>query len=189
MRRRSATSPLLRECVTWRLRGCITTVSGSIAASCRISARGRVAGAPWGHWLSTNGTAIFGTTHVWSFDLRTRGEHRGEWNSYGPCTVKDNDLFVVLRNYPGKDCVLSGIEPQVLQAEILGHGPVSFEQRGGRVVLRLPERPPDPACPALRLGCSAVPSAYQRGGCRVPGVAHPHYDPCPSELTGNPGGQ
>ncbi len=142
-----------------------------------------------GSWLKTNGAAIYGTTHVWSFDLQTKGGHRGDWNQYGPCTVKGNDLFVLLRNYPGQDCVLSGLEPRVLQAEILGHGLVPFEQRDGRVVLRLPVQPTDPVCPVLRLGCSAVPSQYQSGGYRVPRVPHPHYDPCPSEVSGNPGGQ
>jgi alpha-L-fucosidase len=142
-----------------------------------------------GAWLKTNGAAIFGTTHVWSMDLQTRGEHRGDWNSFGPCTVKGNDLFVLLRRYPGRDCALGGIEPRVLQAEILGHGPVPFEQRDGRVILRLPAQPTDAICPVLRLGCSTVPSAYQTGGSRVPDVRHPHYDPCPSELAGNPGGQ
>jgi alpha-L-fucosidase len=141
-----------------------------------------------GAWLKTNGAAIFGTTHVWSMDLQTRGEHRGDWNSLGPCTVKNNDLFQLLRAYPGRDCVLGGLETRVREAEILGHGPVPFEQRDGRVVLRLPEQPPDPICPVLRLGCEAVPSVYQTGGYRVPRVPHPHYDPCPSELAGNPGG-
>jgi alpha-L-fucosidase len=141
-----------------------------------------------GAWLKTNGAAIFGTTHVWSMDLQTRGEHRGDWNSHGPCTVKGSDLFILLRRYPGRDCTLGGIGPRVLQAEILGHGPVPFEHRDGRLILRLPDQPTDPVCPVLRLGCSTVPSAYQTGGHRVPRVPHPHYDPCPSELAGNPGG-
>jgi alpha-L-fucosidase len=141
-----------------------------------------------GAWLKTNSAAIFGTTHLFSFDLQTRGEHRGDWNGLGPCTIKNNDLFQFLRNYPGRDCVLGGIETRVLQAELLGHGPVPLEQRDGRVVVRLPELPPDPICPVLRLGCADVPSVYQTGGYRIPRVAHPHYDPCPSELAGNPGG-
>lgn len=141
-----------------------------------------------GSWLKTNGEAIFGTTHVWSMDLQRRGDHRGDWNSHGPCTVKGNDLYVLLRRYPGRDCILAGIGPRVLQAEILGHGKVGFEQRDGRVILRLPDQTTDPICPVLRLGCSTVPSAYQTGGHRVPRVPHPHYDPCPSEMVGNPGG-
>ena len=75
-----------------------------------------------------------------------------------------------------------------IYAEILGHGPVPFEQRDRRLLLRLPEQPADAICPVLRLGCADVPSVYQTGGYRIPRVAHPHYDPCPSELAGNPGG-
>jgi len=48
--------------------------------------------------------------------------------------------------------------------------------------------PPGNKRPVLRLGCSGVPSQYQSGGYRVPRAPHPHYDPCPSELVGNPGG-
>ena len=141
-----------------------------------------------GRWLKTNGGAVFGTTHVWSFDLQTRGEHRGDWNHHGPCSVRNNDLFVFLRLYPGPRCVLSGLETSVLEAEILGHGAVPFEQKDGRVVVSLPEQPTDPVCPVLRLRCADVPSQYQSGGYRVPRVPHPHYDPCPSELVGTPGG-
>jgi alpha-L-fucosidase len=141
-----------------------------------------------GGWLKTNGAAIFGTTHIWSMDLQTRGEHRGDWNSHGPCTISGRDLFVLLRRYPGRTCVLGGLGPRVLAAEILGHGSVPFEQREGRLRLTLPETPPDPICPVLRLTCEDVPWAYQTGGLRVPRVPHPHYDPCPSELAGNPGG-
>ncbi|MBA3684261.1 MAG: alpha-L-fucosidase [Planctomycetes bacterium] len=141
-----------------------------------------------GSWLKTNSAAIFVTTHTWSMDLQQRGDHRGDWNGHGPCTVSGNDLFVLLRRYPGRDCVLGGIGSRVLRADILGHGPVPFEQREGRVIMRLPDQPSDPICPVLRLSCSEVPSAYQTGGHRVPQVPHPHYDPCPSELAGNPGG-
>lgn len=141
-----------------------------------------------GGWLKTNGDAIFGTTHIWSFDLQQRGDHRGDWNGLGPCTVKNNDLFILLRSYPGSDCALGGLEARVLAAEILGHGPVGFVQQDRRVILRLPAEPPDAICPVLKLRCDTVPSAYQTGGYRVPRVPHPHYDPCPSELAGRPGG-
>jgi alpha-L-fucosidase len=142
-----------------------------------------------GAWLKTNGAAVFGTTHLWSMNLHTRGAHRGDWNSFGPCTVKDRDLFVFLRSYPGPSGGIGGLEQRVLEAEILGHGPVPFEQRAGCVLFRLPAQPTDPVCPVLRLRCSDVPSAYQTSGYRVPCVPHPHYDPCPSEVAGNPGGQ
>ena len=141
-----------------------------------------------GGWLKANGEAVFGTTDVWSFDLRTRGGHRGDWNHHGPCSVKGRDLFVFLRLYPGDRFVLPGMETRVLEAGILGHGAVPFEQDGGRLVARLPKEPTDPVCPVLRLRCADVPSQYQCGGMRIPRVPHPHYDPCPSELVGTPGG-
>ena len=141
-----------------------------------------------GTWLKTNSTAIFGTTHVWSMDLQTRGNHRGDWNHHGPCTVTGNDLHVLLRRYPGRRCVIGGLGVRVLSAEILGHGSVPFTQTNDVVVAQLPDQPTDPICPVLRLRCSDVPIIYQSGGHRVPTVTHPHYDPCPSELTGTPGG-
>ena len=141
-----------------------------------------------GTWLKTNGEAIFGTTHVWSTDLQQRGNHIGDWNHHGPCTVKGDDLYVLLRRYPGRDCIFGGLGVRVQAAEILGHGPVPFHQEGECVALTLPDRPTDPLCPVLRLRCLATPIAYQSGGHRVPRVPHPHYDPCPSEMAGNPGG-
>jgi alpha-L-fucosidase len=141
-----------------------------------------------GAWLQRGAIeGVFNTTHVWSFDLQQKGSHRGDWNHHGPCSVKGNDLFIFLRRYPGRDCILGGLSPRLLSSTILGHNvELSFKQRGTRIALELPEISPDPVCSVLRLRFDGVPEAYQSGGIRVPTVPHPHYDPCPSELLASP---
>ena len=57
------------------------------------------------------------------------------------------------------------------------------EQVTRRLVLTgLPETPPDPVCPVIRLECDRPPVLYLCGGLREPKVPHPHYDPCPSDI-------
>jgi hypothetical protein len=34
----------------------------------------------------------------------------------------------------------------------------------------------------LRITCSRPPAMYLTAGMRIPAGAHPHYDPCPSDL-------
>ena len=141
-----------------------------------------------GAWLRKNGEAIYPTSHVWSMDLRERGDHRGDWNSHGPCTVTGTALNVVMKRWPGTEFVLGGFECTVRSARILGGTSLMVTQIGSRVVLSgLPDEPPA-LCPVIRLECDRIPVIYQSGGLRVPRVAHPHYDPCPSELLGAPGG-
>ncbi len=140
-----------------------------------------------GAWLKRNGEAIYPSSHVWSMDLRERGEHRGDWNSHGPCTVTGNALNVVLKRWPGRELILGGFECSVRSARILNGPAVTFSQKGTRVVINLPDTSPDPICSVVRLECDRVPVLYQSGGLRVPTVPHPHYDPCPSELIGAPG--
>ena len=142
-----------------------------------------------GAWLRRNGKAIYPSSHVWSMDLRERGAHRGDWNSHGSCTVTGNFLNVLVKRWPGSEMILGGLECTVLRAQIIGGPHLSVVQQASRVIISgLPESPPDPHCTVIRLECDRIPQIYQCGGLRVPNVPHPHYDPCPSELLGNPGG-
>jgi hypothetical protein len=73
----------------------------------------------------------------------------------------------------------------VLKATLLGSDRnLAFHQQGGQVTLTgLPAEPPDPVCPVVRLDCDRPPVLYLTGGLRTPRVAHPHYDPCPSDIA------
>jgi alpha-L-fucosidase len=138
-----------------------------------------------GEWLARGGEeAIFGTDRF-TFDLRERGDHRGDFNHHGPVTAKGRNLYWLLRRWPGKHAALGGLEMTVESVEILGLAarPVRFRQEGTRLVLPdLPGEPPDDVCPVLRITCDRPPVLYQTGGLATPTAPHPHYDPCPSDV-------
>jgi len=136
-----------------------------------------------GRWLQTHGECIFGTDRF-TFDLREKGDHRGDWSHQGPFTVRGHNLYWLVRRWCGTELTLGGLECQVRAATVLSTGqPVTFRQTAGRVQLTgLPDQPPDALCPVIRLECDRPPALYLTGGLRVPRVPHPHYDPCPSDI-------
>ncbi len=136
-----------------------------------------------GKWMKYNSECLFGTD-IFTFDLREKGEHRGDWISQGPVTAKGNNLYIIARHWPGSEFVISGLECEVRSITILGKNPVQipFNQAGGKLsVLSLPEDAPG-FCPVLKLECDRPPVIYRTGGMRNPQVPHPHYDPCPSDI-------
>lgn len=138
-----------------------------------------------GQWLGRCGESVENTDRF-SYGLQQRGDHRGDWCHHGPFTASGNVLYLLMRRWPGRQLTLGGFECNVLHAQVLGIKPVDIKmvQVGERVVITgLPEVPPDPICPVLRLECDRPPSMYLTGGMRIPRVAHPPYDPCPSELA------
>ena len=65
-----------------------------------------------------------------------------------------------------------------------GERACKFTQADGKVtVTGLPEDPPDPLCPILRLDCQDVPQIRLGGGMRIPNAPHPPYDPCQSDIA------
>jgi len=139
-----------------------------------------------GAWLKRGAEeAIFGT-EPFTYNLRERGTHRGDWSNVGPMTAKGKALYLLARRWPGESLTLAGLECRVTAATLLGSGQkkLTFTQSGGRLMLKgLPAEPPDPVCPVIRFDCDAPPSVYLTGGMRVPKVEHPHYDPCPSDIV------
>lgn len=137
-----------------------------------------------GSWITRCGECIF-DTDLFTFDLRERGDHRGDWSLTGPYTARRNSLYLLARRWPGSSCVIGGLEAKVRGVQLLGETsrPVSFTQNSNRVVLTgLPDQPTDPVCPVFRIECDRPPVVYQCGGMRIPTVPHPHYDPCPSDI-------
>lgn len=139
-----------------------------------------------GAWLARAGGEAIHDTDRFTFDLRERGEHRGDFNLHGPVTAKGHNLYWLLRRWPGSEVALGGLEARALNVELIGAAsrPVAFRQEGGRLVLiGLPNAPSDEVCPVLRIACDRPPVLYQTGGLCMPSVPHPHYDPCPSDIA------
>ncbi len=136
-----------------------------------------------GAWLRANGRAAYDTS-LFTFDLRERGDHRSDWNYYGPLTSSGNSLFWWLRRVPGPEAVLGGVLDPVCEVKLLETGAsLPFVQRGTRLEIRgVPPAGIDGLWPVLEIVCDRPPTLYQSGGLRVPSVEHPHYDPCPSDI-------
>ncbi len=139
-----------------------------------------------GQWLGRCGECIFNTDRF-TYGLRQRGDHRGDWCHHGPMTARGHTLYALLRRWPGRELVLAGWQCQVQGARLLGvkgEAGLQLVQTGERVTIRgLPEHSPDPVCTVLALECDRPPVMYLGGGMRVPKVDHPPYDPCPSDLA------
>ena len=138
-----------------------------------------------GDWLKRCGGEAIYDSELFTFDLQERGEHRGDWAFHGPFTVRKNNLYWIIRRWPGGELTFGGLQAKVRNVQVLGEAsrPVAFRQEGTRVILSgLPDMPPDSRCPVFRIECDRPPSLYQSGGLRIPKVPHPHYDPCPSDI-------
>jgi len=137
-----------------------------------------------GAWLKKHHEAIF-DTELFTFDLQERGDHRRDFNAHGPTTASGNNLYWLLRKWPGKSVALGGLQAKARSVCFLGCGtPVTFHQSGTRLALsNLPDSPPDMTCPVIKIECDRPPALYQCGGQRIPKVPHPHYDPCPSDIA------
>ena len=138
-----------------------------------------------GAWLKRGGAEAIFDTEMFTFDLREKGDHRGDWNCHGPLTTRGRSLFQLVRRWPGRTLTLAGLECRVECATLLGTDrSLRFTQTAGRVVVEgLPAESPDPVCPIIQFDCDQSPAMYLTGGLRVPSVAHPHYDPCPSDIA------
>jgi len=136
-----------------------------------------------GAWIRRNRACLWGT-ELFTFDLRERGTHRGDWNLHGPMTCCGNDLYWLIRRWPGNNVALGGLDAGVEAVSFLdGGAPILFHQTGTRLELNgLPEIPPDESCTVIKITCDRPPVMYQTGSLTVPLVAHPHYDPCPSDI-------
>jgi alpha-L-fucosidase len=138
-----------------------------------------------GDWLKRCGECIFDTDRF-TYGLQERGDHRGDWCHHGPFTARGNNLYLILRRWPGSEFAIGGLECKALAMTLLGAEQmnVQFKQTGDRIAITgLPENPTDPVCPVLRIECDRSPSMYLTGGMRIPKVPHPPYDPCPSDLA------
>jgi len=137
-----------------------------------------------GAWMKTNAEAIH-DTDLFSFDLQTRGDHRGDWSHHGPYTVSGDNLYLLATSWMGQKLVIAGLECGVKRVSILGSSnDYPFTLRGDVLtVTALPDDAPDKTCPVIKIECDAPPALYRTGGMRNPNAPHPHYDPCPSDIA------
>jgi alpha-L-fucosidase len=131
-----------------------------------------------GDWIRRCGECVF-DTDLFAYGPYERGSDRGDWCSHGPLTARGNILYCLVRRWPGSTLTLAGVEGKVRNAILLGvNRTVPFRQYDGRVIVSgLPDTPPDPVYPVLRLECDRPPAVYLCGGMRTPKVRHPRYDP------------
>lgn len=136
-----------------------------------------------GDWLRVNGECIYDMDQF-TFGMYEREGSRSDWSHHGQFTAKGNSLYWLIRRWCGENPTFAGLECRVNAATLLAtKQKVAFKQTDGRVQLSgLPVNPPDPYCTVIRFDCDKPPSLYLTGGMRVPRVAHPHYDPCPSDI-------
>jgi len=140
-----------------------------------------------GAWLKRRGECIFDTDRF-TFGLMSRESHEADWSHQGPFTRRAHSLYHLVRYWPGSSITIAGLDTEVESVSLLGAssiGACELEQHGDKVTIcGLPETPPDPLCPVLRLDCRQVPSLYLTAGMRIPGVPHPPYDPMDSDIGG-----
>jgi alpha-L-fucosidase len=140
-----------------------------------------------GAWLERCGECIYDTDEFcFEYEsVRKETNYRGDWTNRGPMTARGNNLYVLIRRWPGSSgFALAGLDAKVRSASLLGaqRRPVDFKQEGSRVLISgLPDAPTDPVCPVLRLECDRPPSVYLCAGMRVPTVRHWQYDVAPSD--------
>ena len=136
-----------------------------------------------GDWMSKYSECVY-TTDVFDYDLQKRGTHIGDWSHHGPITMKGNNLYFWMKYWEGGDFVLAGLETKVKAVYCQDtEKPLKFEQTGTKLtIFDLPELPPDPIYPVIKIECFDPPSIYLCGGMRIPQVEHPHYDPCKSNI-------
>jgi alpha-L-fucosidase len=138
-----------------------------------------------GTWLVTNAEAIYGTDRF-EFSMGHRQLHeRGDWTHHGQFTARENTLYWHVRSWPGPEVAIGGLETEIVEAHILGSSEsLRVSNQVGRVVISgLPETCDTTMPVVVRLTCQGRPSIYNCGGMRTPAVAHPRYDPNPSEIA------
>jgi len=136
-----------------------------------------------GCWMNRNGEAIR-DTDIFTYGLTDRRGHHSDWSHQGLFTRSGKVLYHLVRYWPGGRMVVAGLNTVVEQVSLLRTGEaLRFTQQDGKVtVFDLPEAAPDPICTVLKFVCADVPEIYLAGGMRIPTVAHPPYDPCPSDI-------
>lgn len=102
-----------------------------------------------GAWCARNGEAIYGP-----------GDHSMPFNLWGESLARGNDLFLFLLRYFGKEFVVGGLGPRVLDARVLGTDirPVAHRRGNRTFITGMPETAPDPLLTVVKLTLDGPPS-------------------------------
>jgi len=136
-----------------------------------------------GQWMELHGEAIY-ESERFDYNLRERGNHRGDWFHHGRMTCVGKKLYIHLFNWPGKEFGINGVEVNAESCCLLNSRVNIDMQKDGKRLLfsNLPDKPPHPLGGVLKIEFKKPPMIYNLGGMRVPSVPHPRYDPCPSDI-------
>jgi alpha-L-fucosidase len=102
-----------------------------------------------GRWLDRNGQSIY----------QASDRHSLSFNLWGPVSVDGNKLYLHLKTYWGKQLIVGGLIPNVLNAKILATGqPLTVTRRGHQTILDgLPEQSPDEVMTVIQLDLDGKP--------------------------------
>ncbi len=113
-----------------------------------------------GSWLTKNGEAVYGTRPERIYPAH--GRVQGPMFHYGMWTCKGSTAYLTLFYYPGAELVVSKVGPGIRSASLLGTGtPLDVAPlSNGRFLIRgLPDAPPDPLAPVVKVEFAAPPHA------------------------------
>ncbi len=110
-----------------------------------------------GRWLDRHGEAIY-ATHPGR--IYTMGQFQGPGFHYGMFTQRGRTAYLTLFYYPGDGLVISRLGPALRSAELLTTGrrlTVEPMSNARWRITGLPENPPDPLAPVVKLEFEAEP--------------------------------
>ncbi len=114
-----------------------------------------------GAWLKRHGEAIYGTRPGGIYNL-SGGHVQGPVFHYGMWTCRGSTGYLTLFYYPGDGVVISKIAPSVLSATLLSDGTdlrVEEISNGRTLISGLPDDPPDPIAPVIKVEFDGKPHA------------------------------
>ncbi len=113
-----------------------------------------------GRWMAKYGEAVYGTKPEGLYPLR--GRVQGPMYHYGMWTCKGTTAYFTFFYYPGTELMISKVGPGVRSVRLLGSDrelklvPMSNQRT---LVRGLPEAPPEPLAPVLKVEFEAPPYA------------------------------
>ena len=138
-----------------------------------------------GQWLREGGREAVTNCAPFKFSPTVPNpSDRGDWDPQGRMTSSGNNLFYVLKYWPGSRLTLAGFRGRVLRASACaGAVPLEFTQaEDGKLCVSLPEILREKTAPVIKLECDVPPSVYRTGGMRDPRCGHPRYDPVQPDI-------
>jgi len=119
-----------------------------------------------GRWFAKHGEAVYGTAPAEIYNLKA-GHVQGAMYHYGMWTCRGNSAYFSMFRYPGSELVISKIAPKPTSAVLLTTGkklalePLSNSRT---LVSGLPETPPDPLAPVIKVEFEHPPKAIETPG-------------------------